>query len=286
MTKTVKTKRPGIKTGWLTACALLLLPACASSAAEVAAVVSSDSGAYAEAYAAFKAGLKLPFDFYDASKPGFTPPEEVKYAVAFGARAAALEYPPGTHLVYALAPVTGRGHGWHEISMAPRPGEALAAYKGLQPGLKRLAVFWAAYPGEKYMAELRTAGAASGIEIISSRLKTPDSFPERLRLLMGKIDAFWLMPDPILITQASLMILANFSCSNATPFYAPTYALVLSGATASFAPDFTAAGAAAARALAAIQSGGKIEPVIYAAGTLLRVNEDLRDKCRWPLLKK
>jgi len=286
MTKTPKPKGPGTTSGWLTACALLLLPACASSAAELAAIVSSDSGAYAEAYAAFKAEIKLPFDFYDASKPGFSPPEDIKYAVAFGARAAALEYPPGTHLVYALAPVTGRGRSWHEISMAPRPGEALAAYKGLQPGLKRLAVFWAAYPGEKYMEELRSAGAAAGIEILSSRLKTPDSFPERLRLLIGKIDAFWLMPDPILITQASLMILANFSCSNATPFYAPTYALVLSGATASFAPNFTAAGAAAARAITAIQSDSKAEPVIYAERTLLRVNETLRDKCRWPLVKK
>ncbi len=266
----------------------MLLPfsAVGLSAADLAAVVSGKSGPYAAAYAAFKAALEAPHDFYDASAPDFAPPEDISYAVAFGAKAAAVEYPPGTRLVYALAPVTGRSRNWHEISMAPQPAEAIAAYRRLQPGLRRLAVFWAAYPGEIYMEELRKAGQAAGVEIISAKLKSPDSFPERLRRLMGKMDAFWLMPDPVLITQSSLMILADFSCSNAIPFYAPTYALVIHGATASFAPEFPDAGAAAARAIAAIRRGDALPPVIYPEKTSLRVNEELRDKCRWPLAKK
>lgn len=265
---------------------LLLFSGGRLPAADLAAVVSSDSEPYAAAYAAFKDALGAPHDFYDASAPGFAPPEDIMYAAAFGAKAAAAEYPAGTRLVYALAPVTGRSRGWHQISMAPIPAEALAAYKGLQPGLKRLAVFWAAYPGADYLEELRKAGEAAGIEIISAKLKSPDSFPERLRLLMGKMDAFWLMPDPALITRSSLLVLASFSCSNSIPFYAPTYALVLSGATASFAPGFKDAGTAAARAIMALRKGNKLPPVTYPGNTVLRVNEGLREKCRWPLLKK
>ncbi|HAU90182.1 MAG TPA: hypothetical protein DCW72_08175, partial [Elusimicrobia bacterium] len=242
--------------------ALLCCRALPAAAGEVAAVLSSDSGHYAEAYASFKAGPHGGAEKFDASAQGFILPAEVKYVAAFGVKAAALRYPPGTRLVYALAPVEGRAHS-HEISMAPRPADALAAYKKLQPGLKRLAVFWTAYPGDDYIEELRAAGVGAGMEIISARLNSPDSLPERLRKLMGKMDAFWLMPDPALITQSSVMVLSAFSCANSVPFYAPTYALALGGGTASFAPDFAAAGSEAGRALAVLGSGGQLPRVIY-----------------------
>ena len=268
--------------GWLAAGALLCCPG-AALAGDMAAVLSSNTGPYAEAYAAFRAELGVPFDLHDLSKAGVTAPEDVGYAVAFGAKAAALEYPPGTHLVYALTPVVIRTRNWHEVSMVPAPKAALAAYKELQPGLKRLAVFWTAYPGEKYISDLREAGGAAGIEVISSRLKNPDAFPERLRGLMGRMDAFWLMPDPALITQSSIMVLASFSCANAIPFYAPTTALVAGGATASYAPEFAEAGAAAARAILVMYRGGRLQQVTYVNNIRLHVNRELTEKCRWPV---
>lgn len=265
--------------------ALLPLSLVPARGGDLAAVISSDSGAYAEAFAAFRASMQAPFDTYDLSKSGADIPEEVRFVVAFGAKAAALQYAPGTHLVYALTPVTGRGRLWHEISMVPEPGAALAAYKALQPGLKRLAVLWAAYPGEKYLSELKAAGAGAGVEIISSRIKGPDMLPDRLRGLMGKIDAFWLMPDPALITQSSIMLLSSFSCENGIPFYAPTAALVASGATASFAPDFSRSGAEAAKAVMIMYRNGELPAVSYVPEATLKVNKEASLRCRWPLAK-
>lgn len=265
------------------ACALL--PGIAS-AGDISAFVSSDSGPYAEAYRGFKAALGMPCDLYDASGKRFTPPEELRYAVAFGAKAASLDYPPGTRLVHALTPAAANRPGWHEISMLPAPAAAIAAYKSVQPGLKRLAVFWAAYPGEEYVEDLRSAGEASGVEVISAKLRGPDYLPERLRRLMGKMDAFWLMPDPVLITRSSIMVLANFSCANSIPFYAPTYALVLDGASLSFAPDFADIGAAAAKAILVMYKGGRLPPVTYVPNPVLRVNEALTGKCGWPMTIK
>lgn len=273
-------------TGILAACAVLACAAAAAAGADIAAVVSSDSGAYAEAFSAFKAALGGPVDYYNAAAAEFEPPSEAHFAVAFGARAAALEYPSGMHRIYALAPVTGRGSGWHEISMMPEPAAALAAYRGLQPGLRRLAVLWDAYPGEKYIAELQKAGAAAGVEVLAARLKSPDQLPERLRRLMGKMDAFWLMPDPALITPGTLLVMTSFACANSIPFYAPTHALVANGATAAFAPDFAEAGAAAARAVAVIRGGGKLQPLTYPANARLTSNDELIEKCRWPVRKK
>ncbi len=257
-----------------------------AAASEIAAVLSSASGPYAEAYEGFRAALGLPFGTYDVSRPPAEIPDDVRYAAVFGARAAALQFPPDAHLVYALTPVAGRGRLWHEIAMVPEPAAALAAYKALQPGLRRLAVFWAAYPGEKYLDELRLAGEAAGVEIVSSRLKGPESFPERLRRLMGKMDAFWLMPDPALISQSSIMVLASFSCANAVPFYAPTEALMQSGATASYSPGFAASGAAAARALRIMHDGGALPSVLYVPDIRIKVNEAALQKCGWPVRRK
>jgi len=270
---------------WITAGGLLLCPA-VSRGGDLAAVLSSNSGPYAEAYAAFKAELGLPVDLYDLSKTGTEAPQEQVYAAVFGAKAAALGYPAGSHIVYALTPVTIRSRLWNEISMVPAPEPAIAAYKGLQPGLKRLAVFWTAYPGEQYLSDLKEAGKKAGIEVISSKLKSPDSFPDRLRRLMGSMDAFWLMPDPALITQSSIMVLASFSCDNSIPFYAPTSALVTSGATASYAPEFQEAGAAAARILLQMRNGTRVQQVTYVNKVSLRVNADAAEKCRWPINRK
>lgn len=263
------------------AAALLLLP-CRLAAGETAAVISGDSAHYLEAYGAFNTAFSGEADLLDASKPGFRLPDDIRYAAAFGAKAAALRYPPGTRLVYALAPVLPPGAHWHQVSLAPAPLPALQAFLGLQPGLKRLAVFWAVYPGEDYLEALREAGKNAGVDIISARLKSPDSIPERLRRLLGKMDAFWLLPDPVLITESSLRVLASFSCANAVPFYAPTRGLLPAGASASFSPDFRDAGAEAARVLAAIKAGERVPHIVYPASSRLVVNEALVDKCRWP----
>lgn len=274
--------RINLTSGAAAAAALFCVP-WAARAADTVAVISADAPYYQEAYAAFSSAFGGGEELLDASAPGFKPPEDARYAVAFGARAAALQYPPGTSLVYALAPITSPNPHWHQVSMAPQPARALAAYRKLQPGLRRLAVFWAVYPGQEYLDDLREAGDKAGIEIVSARLKSPDSIPERLRGLLGKIDAFWLMPDPALITQSSLMVFSSFSCANSIPFYAPTFSLVQAGAAAAFSHDFSDAGAAAAGAITSIRAGEKVPHIIYTGKSRLIVNGALIEKCRWPL---
>lgn len=267
------------------AAALALLLGSTARSAEIGAVLSAPSGPYAEAYSAFKAALDLPHEVYDASKPGFNPAEAGDFTVAFGARAAAADYPPGIHGISLLAPSPVRRHGWHQVAMVPSPAAAIAGFRKLQPGLKRLAVFWAAYPGEAYLEDLRKAGSGAGVEIISARLRSPDSFPERLRGLLGRMDAFWLMPDPALITADSLLVLGSFACANAVPFYAPTAALLQNGGAAALAPDFAQAGAAAAAAVKAVRAGESVPAMIFVEDIQLRINQELADKCRWPLKK-
>ena len=265
--------------------ALLLFSPAPGRAQEAAAVLSKGSGLYFEAFLAFQKNLGRPIASFDLSKEKPMLGPKLKAAVAFGSRAAAFDYPEQAKVIYLLAPgyapksSAGRFTG---ISALPDPAQAVAAYKGLQPGLKRLAVFFKKGSSDPYLAQLAGAGKALGVEILPVALAGPLEFPDKLRGLAGKTDAFWLLPEPALINKTSLQILAEFSCSNKVPFYAPSGGLTELGAAASFAPTFAEAGIAAAAALEAALAGKRLAETIYVPRSELTVNRTFSAKCGLP----
>jgi len=93
------------------------------------------------------------------------------------------------------------------------------------------------------------------------------------------MDAFWLPPDPFLISRESLMILREFSWSNSIPFYAPTKGLAREGAAAAVGASFADIGAAAAAAVKALQAGNVLEPVIFPTRVEITLNASAARKC-------
>ncbi len=267
--------------------ALFLLCAATAQAQEAAAVLARGSGPYFETYISFQKSMGRPispFDLEENAAPRL--PAGLRVAAAFGSRAAALKYPKGTRVVYALAP------GFHSddkncrftrISPLPEPGKALTVYKRLQPGLRRLAVFHLKCERDCYIEALAAAAEAAGMEILPVPLSSPEEFPGTLRTLLGRIDAFWLLPEPALIDRTSLMVLAKFSCSNKIPFYAPAAGLLPVGAAASFAPGFAATGAAAAEAVRRALDGEDLPDNIFPAKPELFLNREIIDRCGLPL---
>lgn len=252
------------------------------AAQETAAVLSKGSGLYFETFLAFQKALGRPLTAFDLSKEKPRLGPDLKAVVAFGSKAAAFEYPAKTKVIYLLAPgyiPKTTGAGFTNISALPEPGQAIAAYQQLQPGLKRLAVMFKKYSPGHYTSALAEAAKARGVEIIPVALAKPSEFPDRLRDLAGKIDAFWLLPEPALINRTSLMVLSEFSCSNKMPFYAPSGGLTELGAAASFAPDSSQAGAAAAAALEKSLSGISLPETLYVARSELTVNAAFIGKC-------
>lgn len=255
-------------------------------AQEAAAVLAKGSGLYFETFLAFQKALGRPLSTFDlaAEKPRL--PRGLKVAVAFGSRAAAYDYPPGTRVIYLLAPgyaPKNAGGRFTAISALPEPSQAIETYKSLQPGLARLAVFTAKPGRGPYLSELIAAAKPRGVEIIHVELGGPQGFPGKLRDLAGKIDAFWLLPEPTLINKTSLMVLAEFSCSNKLPFFAPSGGLSELGAAASFAPSFTDAGVAAAAALERALAGQALPETVYVARSELVLNEAFIRKCGLPV---
>ncbi|HBA60665.1 MAG TPA: hypothetical protein DCZ92_07570 [Elusimicrobia bacterium] len=266
--------------------ALCLFAPAAVRAQEAAAVLSKGSGLYFETFLAFQKALGRPITSSDLSKekPRFR--SDLKAAVAFGSLAAAFEYPPRTKVIYLLAPgyrPKTTGGRFTKIAALPEPAQALAAYRELQPGLKRLAVLFDTRSAGAYPSELAAAAAPFGIEIIPVSLAGPSEFPDKLRGLAGKADAFWLLPEPGLINRTSLMVLSEFSCSSRMPFYAPSGGLTELGAAAAFAPNFSEAGAAAAEALKKALAGKPLPEKIYVPRPELTINEPFIKKCGLPI---
>lgn len=260
------------------ACLLILLlgalplPADQVRLPEAAAVLSAASGRYLEAFGAFRAAYPGEARLYDLSKGEV--PAGADLVVAFGGLAASYGgYRPGARLVYCLAPglPAPRSRRVQAVAMVPEPASALEAVLSLQPDLRRLGVIWASADYGAYAAALAGAGAAAGLEVVPVRVEDQAGLPAALRGLRGA-GAFWLLPDPALITQDNFKLLRDFSHGNRLIFYAPTENLASDGDPAAAAVYVTFSDIGRAAAAAAANSAGG--PVIYPGKARLYVNPE------------
>ncbi len=266
------------------ACLALLLSPAALPAGDVAAVLSSGSGAYLEAFTAFENDYGEAVPRYDAAELPPELPRGIKTVVTFGAKAAALRYPVRLNLVYALAPGFFLDHAARtgrtvKISMRPQPGQTLTKSLELQPALKRLRIFWSSPGYDSLAEEYRAAGAALGIEVTAVKVERPERLPSLLRSALGHMDAFWLPPDPLLLSPEALMIFREFAWGNQVPMYAVTRGITREGACASLGVSFAQAGAAAAAAAKGLRDGARLPPLVYPETAELTLNAAAARQC-------
>ena len=261
---------------------LLALPAAAG--AETAAVLTSGGGAYLEAFSAFQAAYGAQVANYDLSRgrPDLQAP--VRTIAAFGGKAAAYGYPPGTRLVYCMAPgifiKPGNLGASVKISLIPGFDSILSKLKTIQPGLKNLKIFWMAPDFGRFAEPVKKAGAELGLQISSVRVEKAGDLPALLRREMPGMDAFWLPPDPLLITPETLLILREFSWSNGIPFYGSTKGMTREGAAASVGLSFRAMGEAAGAAALKLEAGEKLPDIIFPDKQELTLNATAAKRCR------
>ncbi|MBI2789257.1 MAG: hypothetical protein HYX59_11295 [Elusimicrobia bacterium] len=259
--------------------ALLLIAALAAAspapAQEVIAVLSSAPGPYQAAFDGFlKAfGREVP----RVRLPARPPAAGARVVVAFGGEAAVQPYPADALLIACMAPGLGarlRHRGpFVFVSMKPAPGRLLSELRRLQPGLKRLAVLSDGRDTAGYIPDLRRAGAAIGVEIVSPRAAGPNGVPSALRaLLAAKADAIWLAPDPSLATPENFQTIKQFSWDNRVPFYAPTRGLAVAGAAAAVSVGAEEEGRLAADLARRALAGEELPEVVYPTRTSITVN--------------
>lgn len=263
---------------------LLLAAAPARGQGKAAAVLSSGGGAYLEAFSAFQAAFGSEVPHFDLSegKPQLPPGTEL--VVAFGSKAAAQRYPDGVRLVYAMAPgflaaPEARAARQVKISLRASPENTLAKLLRLQPRLRRLRIFYTSPAYGGLQEDFGPAARAAGVEVTAVKVPAHDKLPALLRGALGRADAVWLPPDPLLITQDTFMLFREFSWGNAIPLYAATKGLARDGACASVGVSFAEAGAAAAAAAKELLAGKDLPEVVYPEKAEVALNATAARKC-------
>lgn len=248
-----------------------------AQAQQVVAVLSSDLGAYREAYEGLVEGLGAPVPTIAVGQRVRLSPS-TKVVVTFGAKAAFKHYPDGVTVIYCMAPglVLEEEEGGPRlvrVRMEPKPAALLARLKQLQPGIKRLGVV-AASLEDGYFGLLRKEAAAAGVELRFLEVEDPESLPDRLRAARGKVDALWLSPQPGLVTPRSFATIREFARSQRVAFYAPTEGLLAEGATAVIAATFRDIGRAAAEAAQVVLDGHVTPDEVFPERVHALVNRD------------
>lgn len=253
----------------------------AASAQEIVAVLGSEQRAQRETFDGFQAAFGKPVPVLALGDPI---PADAKVVLAFGGKAAIQRYPARVTVIYAIAPGVLLDRKTHDgpsvkIMMDPAAASVLARLAELHPGLKRMAVLWSGQSLAASAERLVKAGAARGVAVTAERLEDVDDLPSRLRALKGRVDAIWLLPDPLLISVRTFETIKHFSYDNDVPFYAPTEGLAEQGAAAAVSVSYKEMG----RMMAAAANGvlrGSAQPVeLYADRVHVSVNKAAAAEC-------
>jgi ABC-type uncharacterized transport system substrate-binding protein len=255
----------------LLAAALALAGAAGARAAEVLAVLSSDSSHYRQAYEGFQEAWGSPVP---AQIAGSVSSARVDAVVAFGSRAAVSEEAESPLLVTCLAPGAAleRRGTLIRVSLVPSADALAERLKKLLPGLAVLRVLWTSEYERDDVLELAAAARRRGFKVISERVENPDALPERVRAFSGRADALWLTPDPVLVNARNFAILREYAKAARVPFLAPTEGLAEKGATATLAVSFRDVGRAAAEALKARLAGGSVPERVHPDRVVVTLN--------------
>lgn len=263
---------------------LLLFAAPARAAAGGAmAVLSSDTGAYMEAFTAFQAsyGAEVPFVNIADHRPEVPPGTSV--IVAFGGKAANYAYPAGIPVVYCMAPglfmPSSPGTRTVKVMLVPEFGVMFSELKAIQPAIKRLRVFWSTPSFARYQEAVTAEGLRNGVEVTTVRVTDVEDMPSLLRKSYPMMDAFWVPPDPMLVTPENLMIMKEFSWGNGIPFYGSTKGMTREGAAASIGASFRDMGETAALAAARLAAGEPVPDTLSPEKFELTLNASAARRC-------
>lgn len=246
--------------------AVLALAGGARAEPKIVAVLGSDIGPYREALDGLRRELGEDIPFFTLAHGEPDLPKSARVVVAFGNKAALRSYPANVPLVYALAPGTiVADPGAVKIAMEPDHAVLVDVLKRLQPGLKNLGLLWVSPRFKAYAKELQDAARPRGVALETAALESSADLPDELRRLDGRVDALWLVPDPLLVNATSLSVLVEFSRHNKVPLFVSTEGLLKEGATASIGPTFREigrlAGVAARRAAGGEKQANKHYPI-------------------------
>ena len=143
----------------------------------------------------------------------------------------------GLPVLYTMAvgagPEISKGkNNRYGVSMDIHPEKYLSAMARLFPDAKRIGLIYNKFHTGKLVMEAR-GSPLRRFEIIALEISRPGQAPSVIQTLKGKIDIFWILPDPSVATPGTIDSILLFSFQNNIPVVSFTSKHVKMGALAS-----------------------------------------------------
>ena len=192
-----------------------------------------------------------------------------RLVVALGTQVArvAKEQLPGIPLLYclALSPLQNGLSGLDigGVALEVRLPQQIAAIQRALPQVRRIGVVYDEPASGRLVRQARQL-LKGQVELVARDARSPREAAQAIQQLQGKVDAFWLLWDPVVLNPANFRVLVDFSLKNKVKLIAPAPAFVETGALLSVAADPFKAGRQAGEMARQILDG-KVRAGSFAA---------------------
>ncbi len=124
------------------------------------------------------------------------------------------------------------------VSLAISPKEQIEVLTSLNPKIKKIAVLLRKQSSEDLLKSTTEMAKEYGIEIIPAEIESENQVPQKLRPILGKVDAIWMLDDAFINNQETLQFVILNSLENNLPFMAISKVFVKEGALVALSPAF------------------------------------------------
>jgi putative ABC transport system substrate-binding protein len=134
--------------------------------------------------------------------------------------------------------------------------QQFADLEKLVPHLRRMGVIYSEPLSGRLVRQARDE-LKPGVDLIARDARDPRQAAQFIEEIMGQVDAFWLLWDPVIANVSNFRLLVDLSLKNKVALIAPAPPFVEAGALMSVSADYEKAGQRASEMARLILAGGR-----------------------------
>jgi putative ABC transport system substrate-binding protein len=164
------------------------------------------------------------------------------------------------------------------VSMDLAPETYMTSMREVFPQARRIGLLYDPRNTAAYVEEAAKAAAAAGFELLAREVRDPSQYPVLLERMSGKIDIFWMLPDPGVVSAETVDALLRFSFQSNVPVFSFSRKYVEMGAVAALDTAPYAMGVQAGHIATRLSTRGKDAVREYARPSDLTINVKVANK--------
>lgn len=246
---------------------LVLASGVQSYAQQVALIISRDIPPYQAAVASFREACDFRVDEYSLNGDIKNGPEILNsiwfnkdiLLVAVGSEALEVAVSQKKRpILYTmvLAPKNNRSDMTGVFLEIPALVQLTILHK-LVPNIRNVGLIYNPATSQSFISDAKNACQNLGFILVPVPVNSDREVDEAAKSLTGKIDALWMIPDPVNLSPLGAEAILLFSLENQIPILAPSEKFVKSGALVSVSADYHEMGIQTARMANVIVKGGQ-----------------------------